>query len=116
MRKYRLLSPGPTPVPEEVLLTMADTIIHHRTPQFQAVLKSVFEKLKTVFRTENPVLIFASSGTGAMEASIVGFLSKGDKAIVIRGGKFGERFGEICKNYGVEVIPYDVEWGRAADP
>ncbi|MGD2278696.1 MAG: alanine--glyoxylate aminotransferase family protein [Candidatus Omnitrophota bacterium] len=116
MRKYRLLSPGPTPVPEKALLRMADTIIHHRTPQFQAVLKSVNEKLKKVFRTKNPVLIFSSSGSGAMEASVVNFLAKGDKALVVKGGKFGERFGEICKAYGIETVDYDVTWGEAADP
>jgi aspartate aminotransferase-like enzyme len=116
MRKYRLMAPGPTPVPERVLLKMADTVIHHRTPQFQGVLKEVNVKLKKVFRTENPVLMFASSGTGAMEASIVNVLSKGDKALVIRGGKFGERFDKISRAYGVEVIPYDVEWGHPAEP
>jgi aspartate aminotransferase-like enzyme len=116
MRKYRLMSPGPTPVPERVLLRMADTIIHHRTPQFKAVLKDVNVKLKKVFNTENPVLVFASSGSGAMEASVVNLLSKGDKALVIKGGKFGERFGEICEAYGVEVVAYDVTWGDAADP
>ena len=116
MRKYRLMAPGPTPVPEKVLLKMADTMIHHRTPQFQSVLKEVNVKLKKVFRTENPVLIFASSGTGAMETSIVNVLSKGDKALVINGGKFGERFGDICKAYGVEVVSYDVNWGDPADP
>lgn len=115
MRKYRLLSPGPTPVPEKVLLKMAETIIHHRTPQFQAVLKDVHVKLKKVFQTENPVLMLASSGTGAMETSVVNFLSKGDKTLVINGGKFGERFGVICKAYGVEVVSYDVTWGDAAD-
>ncbi|MGB2600606.1 MAG: alanine--glyoxylate aminotransferase family protein [Candidatus Omnitrophota bacterium] len=116
MRKYRLMSPGPTPVPEKVLLRMADTIIHHRTPQFQAVLKDVNVKLKKVFHTENPVLIFASSGSGAMEASVVNLLSKGDKTLVIKGGKFGERFAEICEAYGVEAIGYDVTWGKSADP
>jgi len=116
MRKYRLMSPGPTPVPEKVLLEMAGTIIHHRTPQFSAVLKGVNEKLKKVFNTKNPVLIFTSSGTGAMEASVVNLLSKGDKALVISGGKFGERFGEICKAYGVETVDYNVTWGDAADP
>ncbi|KJJ84368.1 soluble hydrogenase 42 kDa subunit [Candidatus Omnitrophus magneticus] len=109
------MSPGPTRVAEEVLLKMADTIIHHRTPQFVSVLKSVNEKLKKVFGTNNPVCTFASSGTGAMEASIVNFLSKGDKAIIIRGGKFGERFGEICLAYGVEAINYDVPWGEGCN-
>ncbi|MFH1394701.1 MAG: alanine--glyoxylate aminotransferase family protein [Candidatus Omnitrophota bacterium] len=115
MNKYRLMSPGPTPVPEKVLLKMADTIIHHGTPQFQAVLKDINIKIKKVFQTENPVLIFASSGSGAMETSVVNLLSKGDKALVIRGGKFGERFSEICKVYGVETFDYDVTWGESAD-
>ncbi|MFH1836724.1 MAG: alanine--glyoxylate aminotransferase family protein [Candidatus Omnitrophota bacterium] len=116
MNKYRLMSPGPTPVPEKVLLKMADTIIHHRTPQFQSVLKKVNGKLKEVFKTKNPVLIFASSGTGAMETSVINLLSKGDKALVIKGGKFGERFGEICGAYGVEAVEYDVTWGESAEP
>ena len=116
MRKYRLMSPGPTPVPEKILLRMADTMIHHRTPQFQGILKDVNAKMKKVFRTENPVFIFASSGTGAMEASVVNLLSRGDKVLVIRGGKFGERFSEICGAYGVEAVGYDVTWGEPADP
>lgn len=116
MRKIRLMAPGPTPVPERVLLRMADTVIHHRTPQFQAVMKNVNIKLKKVFRTENPVVTMSSSGTGAMETSIVNFLSSGDKTIVINTGKFGERFRDICKAYGVDPITYDVESGLAADP
>lgn len=116
MRKYRLMSPGPTPVPEKVLLSMADTIIHHRTPQFQARLKDVHLKLKKVFQTKNPVVMLASSGSGAMETSVVNLVSKGDKVLVVKGGKFGERFAEIAEAYGVEVVPYDVTWGNAADP
>ncbi|MFH1304863.1 MAG: alanine--glyoxylate aminotransferase family protein [Candidatus Omnitrophota bacterium] len=116
MRKYRLMSPGPTPVPEKVLLRMADTIIHHRTPQFGNILKDVNSKIKKVFSTKNPVFIFASSGTGAMEASVTGLLSKGDKALIINGGKFGERFGEICQAYGVKTVDYDVTWGESASP
>ncbi|MDP8299044.1 MAG: alanine--glyoxylate aminotransferase family protein [Candidatus Tantalella remota] len=116
MRKKRLMSPGPTPVPEKVLLKMADTIIHHRTPQFKAVLKDVHAKLKKVFCTKNPVFVLASSGSGAMEASVVNLLSKGDKALVVRGGKFGGRFAEISEAYGIEVVTYDVKWGEAADP
>jgi len=114
MRKYRLMAPGPTPVPEKVLLKMADTIIHHRTPQFQSVLTGVNEKIKKVFKTQNPVFIFASSGTGAMETSVINLLSKGDKALIIQGGKFGERFGEICRAYGVLTVNYDIVWGEAA--
>jgi serine---pyruvate transaminase len=116
MRKIRLMAPGPTPVPEKVLLRMADTMIHHRTPQFQAVMKDVNTKLKKVFMTENPVITMSSSGTGAMETSVVNFLSSGDKTIVINSGKFGERFRDICKAYGVDCVTYDVEPGKSADP
>jgi len=116
MKKNRLMSPGPTPVPEEVLLRAASPIIHHRTPQFRSILKGVNAKLKKVFDTRNPVLIFGSSGTGAMEAGVVNFLSAGDRAIVINGGKFGGRFSEICRGYNVDPIEYNVEWGEAADP
>jgi aspartate aminotransferase-like enzyme len=116
MQKGYLLTPGPTPVPTEVLLSMAKPIIHHRTPQFMAILKEAVEGLHYVFQTKNDILIFASSGTGAMESSVSNLLSPGDKAIVIRGGKFGERFQEICQAYEVTAINIDVEWGKAVDP
>lgn len=116
MQKRYLLTPGPTPVPTEALLSMAKPIIHHRTPQFMAVLKEALEGLRYVFQTKNDIFIFASSGTGAMESSITNLLSPGDKAIVVRGGKFGERFTEICESYGVNPINIDVEWGKAVEP
>lgn len=116
MSKKYLMTPGPTPVPEDIRLEMAKPIIHHRTKEYQAIFKEVTEGLKKIFKTSNDIYTFTSSGTGAMEASIVNVLSPGDKIIVVRGGKFGERFGEIAKAYGVEVIPLDVEWGNAPDP
>ncbi|NQU74059.1 MAG: alanine--glyoxylate aminotransferase family protein [Candidatus Omnitrophica bacterium] len=116
MIKNYLMTPGPTPVPPEVLLSMAKPIIHHRTPQFQKILQEVEENLKYLFQTANNVLIFASSGTGAMEGAVCNLLSPGDKAITVQGGKFGERWTEICKAYGVEAIAIDVEWGKAVDP
>ena len=116
MIKNYLLTPGPTPIPPRVLETMARPIIHHRTPEFQKIIQEVEEDLKYVYQTKNEVLIFAASGTGAMEGSVVNLLSPGDKAIVVRGGKFGERFGEICKAYGIEFTAIDVEWGKAVDP
>jgi len=99
-----------------VLLEMAKPIIHHRTPQYQAIFGKVNEGLKAVFKTTSDVCCFTSSGTGAMEASVANILSPGDKAIVVQGGKFGERFGELCKAYGIEFIPINVEWGRPVDP
>ncbi|MBU4343089.1 MAG: alanine--glyoxylate aminotransferase family protein [Candidatus Omnitrophica bacterium] len=115
MKNY-LLTPGPTPVPPEALDAMARPIIHHRTPQFQAILKEVEEGLQSVFQTKGKVLILTSSGTGAMEGAVSSLLSPGDKAICVSGGKFGERWGELCAAYGIEFIPIDVEWGKAVDP
>ena len=116
MKKNYLMTPGPTPVPEEIRLEMAKPIIHHRTKEYQAIFKDVTEGLRKIFKTQNDLFTFTSSGTGAMEASIVNVLSPGDKIIVVRGGKFGERFGEIAKAYGVEPINIDVEWGTAPKP
>ncbi|MGA1843317.1 MAG: pyridoxal-phosphate-dependent aminotransferase family protein [bacterium] len=116
MQKKLLLSPGPTPVPSEALLAMAQPIIHHRTPEFTEILNQVQEGLKYLFQTEQDVLIIAGSGTAAMEASVSNILSPGDKAICIRGGKFGERWADLCTAYGVNPINIDVEWGKALDP
>ena len=116
MLKNYLLTPGPTPIPPRVLETMARPIIHHRTPEFQKIIQEVEEDLKYVYQTKNEVLIFAASGTGAMEGAVINLLSPGDKALVVRGGKFGERFGDICKAYGIEFTALDVEWGKAVDP
>ena len=114
--KDYLLAPGPTPVPPDVLLKMAEPIIHHRAPVFSELFERVREGLKYVFQTKNEVIVLASSGTGAMESAIVNTLSSGDKALVINGGKFGERWGLICKTYGVTPIIIDVEWGKSIDP
>ncbi len=116
MKKNYIMAPGPTPVPEDVLLDIAKPIIHHRTSQYQEIFKKASEGLKYLFNTKNDIFTFASSGTGAMEAAVINILSSGDKAIVVRGGKFGERFSDICKAYGIEAINIDVEWGKPVDP
>jgi aspartate aminotransferase-like enzyme len=116
MRKKRLVAPGPTPVPPESLLAMARPAFHHRTAFFRGILKGVNDGLKYVFRTENPVVTFSSSGTGAMEGAVTNTLCAGDTAVVVRGGKFGSRWAEICESYGVGVVPIDVEWGDAVKP
>jgi aspartate aminotransferase-like enzyme len=95
---------------------MAQPILHHRTPEYEALLAEVREGLKELFQTTEEVLLFASSGTGGMEAAVVNTLSPGEKALVIRGGKFGERWGEICQAYGVHFTPIDVPYGKAVDP
>ncbi len=116
MKKDLLFTPGPTPIPPEALLAMAQPIDYHRSSATVALIKDVLEKLKHVFQTENDVLFLTSSGTGAMEGAVANLLSRNDKAIVIRSGKFGERWDEICDAYGVEVIPIDVSWGNSVDP
>jgi aspartate aminotransferase-like enzyme len=116
MLKQYLLTPGPTPVPERVMLAMARPIIHHRMPAFTAVFNEAAEGLKWIFQTKQPVLQLAGSGTLAMEAAIVNTLKRGDKALCVVGGKFGERWRNICKAYGIETVNLDVEWGTAVDP
>ncbi len=116
MKKTYLLAPGPTPVPDASLLAMARPMIHHRTPQFSKTFAETAELLKYAFQTENDVLILASSGTGAMESSITNLFSPGDEVIVVNGGKFGERWGQISETYGLKVHWIKVEWGQAVDP
>ncbi len=116
MNKYYLLAPGPTPVPPEVLSAMAQPVIHHRAPVYEKILAEVREGLKYVFQTKNEVLIFASSGTGAMEGAVTNTLCPGDKVITVEGGKFGERWTNICKAFGVQPTVMPVEWGRSIDP
>lgn len=115
MKKY-LLAPGPTAMSPEVLLSMAQPILHHRAPEFVELIKGVREDLKWLFQTENEVLIIASTGTGGMEGSVSNFLNPGEKALFVNGGKFGERWGKICKSYGVLTEEITVEWGSAVNP
>lgn len=114
--KHYLLTPGPTPVPERVMLAMARPIVHHRTADFAAIFAEAAAGLKWIFQTDEPVLMLSGSGTLGMEAAVVNTLRRGDKALCVVGGKFGERWRNICKAYGVEVVSLEVEWGRAVDP
>jgi aspartate aminotransferase-like enzyme len=114
--KSYLLAPGPTPVPPEVLAALAQPVIHHRTPQFSGVLAEVQTRLRRLFGTTQDVLVLAASGTGAMEGAVTNLLSPGDEAVVVNGGKFGERWTKICQAYGVRVHEVRVEWGRAVRP
>jgi len=116
MKKYYLMAPGPTPVPSRVLLAMARPIIHHRTPEYEALFAEVREGLKWLVQTTQETIILAASGTGAMEAAVTNTLSPGDKALVVRAGKFGERWAEICAAYGVEVVALDAPFGHTVPP
>jgi aspartate aminotransferase-like enzyme len=114
--KYRLLTPGPVSVPERILRAMSGTLLHHRSPEFIPIFNEVRTGLRKVFETEREVVILASSGTGAMETAVANLTKRGDLAIVVRGGKFGERWAELCETYGVRTVCIDVEWGRAVEP
>lgn len=116
MEKIYLFTPGPTTLPPQVLQSQSKPIIHHRTEEYAEVFEEMNKGLKYLFQTENDMLTFTSSGTGAMEASVVNTLSGGDKALVVKGGKFGERWAGICEAFGVGVVPIDLEWGDTVDP
>ena len=116
MQKRFLLTPGPTPVPPEVLLASAEPVVHHRAPRFTEILKDVIAGLKYVFQTENDIIIFASSGTGAMESAVVNTVSPGDQVLVASCGNFGERWNKLATTYGAAVTFLEYEWGTKVDP
>ncbi len=116
MLKRYLLAPGPTPVPSEVLLAMSAPIIHHRSPDFIPVLDSAKKGLQWLYQTKNDVLILGSTGTGGMVGAVNNFFNKGDRVIVINGGKFGERWIKICQAYGLKIEEITVEWGYSVKP
>ena len=111
--KRYLMTPGPTPVPPEVLAAMAQPIIHHRGPDFRAIYKRTLERLQEVFRTESEVLLFAASGTGAMEATVANLCAAGDRVLVVSAGYFGQRWAGIAEAYGCDVDHVRYEWGEA---
>jgi len=112
LKKY-ILTPGPTPVPEKVLLEMAKPIVHHRTDDFSSIMSEAKGKLKKIFGTANDVIILSGSGSAAMESAIVNTLSSGDKVLIVNGGKFGKRWVEIANIYKLNVILIDLKWGKS---
>lgn len=111
MPKSRLMTPGPTQVPEAARLSLARQVRHHRTPEFRKLLGEVLAGLKEVFQTSNDVVILSSSGTGAMEAAVVNVVPPGGKAIVLESGKFAERWRKIAEAFGIRVVRCQVPWG-----
>jgi aspartate aminotransferase-like enzyme len=111
-----LLIPGPVNVPRRVALAESQEIIYHRGEEFSELLQRVDTKLKQVFRTQQTILYFASSGTGAMEAAVTNLVSTKDDVIVVEGGKFGQRWRELCQAFGVRHHTIELEWGRAVRP
>lgn len=111
--KGRLFTPGPTPIPEGVMLEMAQPIMHHRHPEFEAIFARVNDNLRYLFQTKGDVLTFASSGTGAMEGAFASLFRKGDKIINVNGGKFGDRWTKVPTAYGLNVVEIPIEWGKS---
>ncbi len=111
-----LMIPGPTPVPEQALLALSKHPIGHRSGDFSKIMAEVTQNLKWLHQTQNDVLCLTVSGTGAMEAGIINFLSPGDRVLVGTNGKFGERWAEVCTAYNLNVDTVTTEWGKALDP
>lgn len=114
--KKRLFTPGPTPVPENVMLRMAAPIIHHRNPEFTEILERVHENLKYLFQTTQPVVVLSCSGTGGMEAAVSSLFREGEKVITVNAGKFGERWGQLVRIYTGNCVEETIPWGEAIEP
>ena len=116
MVKRFLITPGPTPVPPEVLLAAAEPVIHHRAPRFGEVLNEVIDGLRYVYQTANDVIVFSASGTGGMESAVVNLVQPGDHVLVGSCGNFGERWIKLNRTWGAEVTAIEAEWGTRVDP
>ena len=114
--KRYLLTPGPTPVPPEVLAELARPVIHHRERDYRVVYERCLARLKEVYRTENDVLMFTSSGTGALESAVANLTSPGDRQVVLSAGNFGERWAAIAKAFGADVTHARLDWGETPEP
>ena len=110
--KRYLMTPGPTPAPPEVLAAIAQPVIHHRGPDYRKLYSEALARLREVFRTEQEVLLFGGSGSGAMESGAANLLSPGDPVLVVSAGYFGERWAAIAKAYGAEVDHLRYAWGE----
>src|ERR687896_188809 len=114
--KQYLMTAGPTPLPPAVSQAMAQPMLAHRAPAFVAVYARALERLRLVFQTAGDVLLFASSGSGAMESAVANLVRPGEPALVASCGKFGERWAQLCDAYGARTEHWETEWGRKVDP
>jgi aspartate aminotransferase-like enzyme len=112
LEKRYLMTPGPTPVPPQVMAALSLPIIHHRTPEFRQLLARLLERLGQVFRTRNDVLLYTASGTACMDGAVANLCSPGDRVLVVSAGNFGERWGQIAEAYGCDVRTLAYEWGE----
>jgi len=116
MQKRFLITPGPTPVPPEVLSALSQPVVHHRAPRFTEILKEVVAGLTYIYQTQNDIIVFSASGTGAMESAVVNVVNPGDHVLVASMGNFGERWKKLTATWGAAVTALDYEWGTKAVP
>ena len=114
--KRYLLTPGPTPVPPEVLAAMSEQVVHHRGPDFKAIYAQCLDRLKQVARTEHDLFLFTAPGTGALESAVANLVSPGDRVAVVSAGHFGERWMQLVRVYGGDVVEVRYAWGEAPTP
>jgi aspartate aminotransferase-like enzyme len=114
--KRYLFTPGPTPVPPEVLEAMSRPVLHHRSSDFRAILARCLERLKEVYRTDGDVLVYTASGTGGMESAVSNLTRPGDRVVVVSAGYFGERWADLTRTFGCEVIKLEYDWGDTPAP
>src|SRR5438552_6414551 len=116
MSKRYLMAPGPTPVPPEVLAAGAEAIIHHRGPDFRALMLRCLGRLGEVCRTRNDVLLFTASGSGGFESAVVNLLSPGDRVLAVAAGEFGQRWAKLARAFGLDVDELQYAWGETPRP
>jgi aspartate aminotransferase-like enzyme len=114
--KRYLLTPGPTPVPPEVLAELSKPVIHHRERDFREVYERCLLRLRDVYRTENDVLMYTTSGTGAFESAVANLTSPGDRQLVLSAGNFGERWAGMAKAFDADLVHVRLDWGEVPEP
>src|SRR6266511_6290355 len=114
--KRYLLTPGPTPVPPEVLAALAEPVIHHRARDYREIYERCLRRLHEVYRTQDDVLMFTTSGTGAFESAVANLTTPGERQLVLSAGNFGERWAGMVKAFGAELVHVQLEWGETPEP
>jgi len=114
--KRYLLTPGPTPVPPEVLAALAEPVVHHRARDYREVYERCLARLAEVYRTQHDVLMFTTSGTGAFESAVANLTSPGDRQLVLSAGNFGERWAGMAKAFGADLVHVKLGWGETPEP
>ena len=114
--KRYLLTPGPTPVPPEVLAALAEPVIHHRARDYRDIYERCLARLREVYRTEHDVLMYTASGTGAFESAVANLVTPGERHLVLSAGNFGERWAGMVQAFGADLVHVKLEWGETPEP